>query len=84
MYIAKILTTLRKTILDPQGKAVENSLKSLGYDKITDTRIGKFIELKINAGSKAEAEKIADEACKKLLANPVMEDYTFEITEGES
>ncbi|MDD5360522.1 MAG: phosphoribosylformylglycinamidine synthase subunit PurS [Ignavibacteria bacterium] len=84
MYIAKILTTLRKTILDPQGKAVENSLKSLGYDKITDTRIGKFIELKINAGSKAEAEKIAEEACKKLLANPVMEDYTFEITEGES
>jgi len=84
MYIARILTTLRKTILDPQGKAVENSLKSLGYDKVIDTRIGKYIELKIDAATKAEAEKIAEEACRKLLANPVMEDYTFEITEGES
>ncbi|MCE1165381.1 MAG: phosphoribosylformylglycinamidine synthase subunit PurS [Bacteroidetes bacterium] len=82
MYIAKILTTLRKTILDPQGKAVENSLKSLGYDNITDTRIGKYIELKIDAKSRAEAEKTAEEACKKLLANPVMEDYSFEIIEG--
>lgn len=84
MYIAKILTTLRKTILDPQGKAVEHSLKSLGYDKVIDTRIGKYIELKIDAIDRAEAEKIAGEACKKLLANPVMEDFTYEITEEKS
>ncbi|MBL7128662.1 MAG: phosphoribosylformylglycinamidine synthase subunit PurS, partial [Ignavibacteria bacterium] len=48
MYLAKIKITLRKSILDPQGKAIEHSLKSLGYDEIEDTRIGKYIELKIN------------------------------------
>ena len=84
MYKVKILVTLRKTILDPQGKAVEHSLKSLGYDKITDTRIGKFIELTVNAGSREEASEIAENACRKLLANPVMEDYSYEITEGDN
>ena len=85
MYIAKIKITLRSSILDPQGKIVEHSLKSLGYDKIEDTRIGKYIELKINADSKNEAESIADKACEKLLANPVMEDYEFEISkDGEN
>ena len=85
MYIAKIKITLRSSILDPQGKIVEHSLKSLGYDKIEGTRMGKYIELKINADLKEEAEKIADKACEKLLANPVMEDYEFEISkDGEN
>ena len=80
MYLAKIKITLRKSILDPQGKAIEHSLKSLGYDEIEDTRIGKYIELKINAKSGKEASDIAGKACEKLLANPVMEDYEFEIS----
>jgi phosphoribosylformylglycinamidine synthase len=80
MYKVKILITLRKTILDPQGKAVEHSLKSLGYNKIIDTRIGKYVELQVESGSREEAEEIAENACKKLLANPVMEDYTYEIS----
>lgn len=79
MYTSKINISIRKTILDPQGKAVEHSLKSLGFDPIEDTRIGKYIELKINVRSKKEAEKITDKACRKLLANPVMEDYSFEV-----
>lgn len=79
MYTSKINISIRKTILDPQGKAVEHSLKSLGFDTVEDTRIGKYIELKINVKSKKEAEKISEEACRKLLANPVMEDYTFEV-----
>lgn len=79
MYISKINISIRNTILDPQGKAVEHSLKSLGFDRIEDTRIGKYIELKINADTKEEAERISDEACRKLLANPVMEDYSFEV-----
>lgn len=82
MYISKINISLRKTILDPQGKAIEHSLKSLGFDPIIDTRIGKYIELKIDTGTKQEAEKISEEACKKLLANPVMEDFTFEVIES--
>ena len=79
MFTAKIKVTLRKTILDPQGKAIEHSLKSLGFDSITNTRIGKYIELKIDVNSKDEAAVIAEESCKKLLANTIMEDYEYEI-----
>ncbi|MFI5211793.1 MAG: phosphoribosylformylglycinamidine synthase subunit PurS [Ignavibacteria bacterium] len=79
MYSAKIKITLRKSILDPQGKAVEHSIQSLGYKNIKDTRIGKFVELKIDATSENEAKNVTDEICSKLLANPVMEDYDFEI-----
>lgn len=79
MFSAKIKVILRKSILDPQGKAVEHSIQSLGYKNIKDTRIGKFIELKIDAVSENEAKKVTDEVCGKLLANPVMEDYEFEI-----
>jgi phosphoribosylformylglycinamidine synthase subunit PurS len=83
MYIAKILITLRKTILDPQGKAVEHSLKSIGFDSIKDTRIGKYVELKIDAKDEPTARAIADNACKKVLANSVMEDYSFDLIKSE-
>ncbi|MEO6695648.1 MAG: phosphoribosylformylglycinamidine synthase subunit PurS [Ignavibacteria bacterium] len=79
MFISKINISIRKTILDPQGKAVEQSLKSLGFDSVEETRIGKYIELKINSQTKEEAERITKDACNKLLANPVMEDYSFEV-----
>lgn len=79
MYSAKIRITLRKSILDPQGKAVEHSIQSLGYKNIKDTRIGKFIELKIDAATENEAKSVTEEICSKLLANPVMEDYDFDI-----
>ena len=83
MFTSKINISIRKTILDPQGKVVEHSLKSLGFTSIEDTRIGKYIELKINAESKEEAERISKEACDKLLANPVMEDYSFDVIKEE-
>ena len=79
MYTAKIKVTLRKSILDPQGKTVENSMKSLGYEDVVDTRIGKFIELKIDIDSEEEAKQLTNEICDKLLANPVMEDYEFKV-----
>lgn len=79
MYTANIKVKLRKSILDPQGKTVEHSLLSLGFDKVKDTRIGKFIELKLDVDSEDEAKKLTDEICKKLLANPVMEDYEFNV-----
>lgn len=79
MYKAKIKITLRKSILDPQGKAVGHSIQSLGYKNVKDTRIGKFIELEIDSKSADEAKKITDEVCSKLLANPIMEDFEFEI-----
>jgi phosphoribosylformylglycinamidine synthase len=80
LYLSRIKITLRKSILDPQGKAVEHSIQSLGYNSIKGTRIGKFIELHIDAKTDSEANKITDEICSKLLANPVMEDYDYEVT----
>ncbi|MBE2218128.1 MAG: phosphoribosylformylglycinamidine synthase subunit PurS [Ignavibacteria bacterium] len=79
MYSAKIKITLRKSILDPQGKAVEHSIQSLGFKNILDTRIGKYVELKIDTNSDEEARIVTDEVCRKLLANQVMEDYVFEV-----
>ena len=71
-----------KELLDPQGKAVNNSLHNLGLAQVDGVRIGKHITLNIEAGSKDEAQSIADNACKKLLANPVMEQYDISIIEG--
>ena len=71
-----------KALLDPQGKAVTASMKNLGLPEIENVRIGKHITLEIEAGNKDEASKKVDEACKKLLANQIMESYEFEIVEG--
>lgn len=76
-FNAKITVTLRRSILDPQGKAVHHALDNLQLHAVTEVRIGKFIELKLNASSESEARNIVEQACKKLLSNPVMEDYSF-------
>ena len=81
MYLAKITVTLRKSILDPQGKAVRHALESLELNGVNEVRIGKFIELRLDVPDKKTAEQIANEACKKLLANPVMEDFNYTIEE---
>ena len=83
MFIAKIRVTLRPSILDPQGKAVQHAIASLGAGTVSDVRIGKYIEARIDAPTEAEARRTADDVCRKLLANPVMEDYTFEIAGTE-
>jgi len=69
-------------LLDPQGKAVTASMKNLGLEEITSVRIGKHISLKVNADSKVEAEKKVETACKKLLANQIMEKFTFHLEES--
>lgn len=79
MYKAKVNITLRKSILDPKGKAAHHALQNLGLHDINNVRIGKFIELDIAADSEKEAHELADTACAKLLANEVMEDYNISI-----
>ena len=79
MYIAKVSITLRRSILDPQGKAIRHGLESLGMKVIDGVRIGKHIEMTINSQKKEEAEQLIKEACVKLLANPVMEDFSFTV-----
>jgi phosphoribosylformylglycinamidine synthase PurS subunit len=81
-YIAHINVMPLKELLDPQGKAVNNSLHNLGMEQVDGVRIGKHITLNIEAASKEEAQSIADNACKKLLANPVMEQYDISVIEA--
>ena len=79
MYTAKVKVMPLKELLDPQGKAVMGGLSNLGLNEITDVRIGKNIELKVEAESEEAAKKIAEEAAQKLLANGVMEMFTVTI-----
>ena len=81
MYKATIAVTLRPSILDPQGKTTQHALHNLGYEEVDEVRIGKHIEVSIDVDDAEKAHRIAEEACEKLLANPVMEDYTIELTE---
>ena len=76
---AKIIVMPKKTVLDPQGKTVQHALESLGFKGIKEVRIGKFIEVELKAGNKVALKKKMDDACHKLLSNPVIEDYTLRI-----
>jgi phosphoribosylformylglycinamidine synthase PurS subunit len=69
-------------LLDPQGKAVSQSMQNIGMGEITNVRIGKHIRLFVEADSKAAAEAKVEEACKKMLANEIMEGFTFVVTEA--
>ena len=75
---ARVYVTLKKAVLDPQGKAVQRSLAKLGFPEVRDVRVGRYIELQLEASSKAEAEKRVEEMCRELLANTVIEEYRFE------
>jgi len=79
VYLARINVTLRSSILDPQGKAVQHAIASLGMEDVRDIRMGKYIEMKIESDDEAAAGRIADEACRKLLANPVMENFAYTL-----
>ena len=81
-YRAEIDVMPLKALLDPQGKAVTGSMKNLGLPEIDNVRIGKHITLEIEAASKDAAKSKVEEACKRLLANLIMESYTFEIFEN--
>lgn len=76
---ARIHITLKPGVLDPQGKAIEGALKGLGYSGASAVRQGKVIELTVDETSETAARAQVDEMCRKLLANPVMENYSIEI-----
>lgn len=81
-YHLEIRVTPRPGILDPQGKAIHHALESLGYEGLQDVRMGKAIHLELDAGDEEEARGLADEMSRKLLANPVIEDYEIRFVEG--
>lgn len=78
-YMAKIRVTLRPSILDVQGKAAQHALENLGYTSVESVRIGKYMEVAIAADSAEQAGQVCTEICQKLLSNPVMEDFTYEL-----
>lgn len=78
-YRAKIFVTLRPSVLDPAGVAVESGLKQLGYETVEGVRIGKYIDLKLQAEGEREAQEQLDQMCDRLLANPVIENYRFDL-----
>lgn len=77
----KVFVSLKDGVLDPQGKAIERSLHALGYSEVGDVRMGKYLELKVEGNSREAAESRIREMCERLLSNPVIEDYRFEIEE---
>jgi phosphoribosylformylglycinamidine synthase subunit PurS len=79
-YHAKIYVTLRPSVLDPAGTAVQSGLSHMGYDNVDHMRIGKYIELNLSAESQQAAETQLDRMCDRLLANTVIENYRFELT----
>ena len=81
-YRAEIDIMPHKELLDPQGKAVAASLQKLSFEDVEDVRIGRHITIKLKAKSKEEAGKHVEEACKKLLANAIMEGFHYEIHEA--
>lgn len=79
MLTAKIKVMPKSSVLDPQGKVVMQSLETMGFGNIEDVRLGKYIEIKLENMTKEEAQKTVDEMCRKLLANLVIESYSFDI-----
>jgi phosphoribosylformylglycinamidine synthase len=78
-YQARIYVTLRPSVLDPAGTAVQSGLKHLGYENVEQIRIGKYIELKLKAESELQAQEQLHKICDQLLANPVIENYRFDL-----
>jgi phosphoribosylformylglycinamidine synthase len=81
LFKAEIKVTLKKGVLDPQGSAVEGAIKSLGYTGVPQVRIGKYIELWVEAGNAGQAATLVEELGRKILTNPIMETFTVSVHE---
>ena len=81
MYLARVYVTLKPTVNDPQGLTIKGALHSLGFADVESVRAGKYLEVRLDAKDKKRAEKQLTEMCRKLLANPVIEEYRFELAE---
>jgi phosphoribosylformylglycinamidine synthase PurS subunit len=79
MYLAKIYITLKPTVNDPQGLTIKGALHNLSFTAVDDVRAGKYIEVRIAEKDISTARRQVDEMCRKLLANPVIENYRFEL-----
>ena len=81
MFLARVYITLKPTVNDPQGLTIRGALYSLGFTDVESVRAGKYMEMRLDASDRRQAEGQVTEMCRKLLANPVIEDYRFELEE---
>jgi phosphoribosylformylglycinamidine synthase len=82
MFLAKVYVTLKSTVNDPQGLTIKGGLKSLGFSGVQSVRAGKYMEIKVDAKNRGDAEAAVTDMCKKLLANPVIEEFRVEVGEA--
>lgn len=82
MYLARVYVTLKPTVNDPPGLTIKSGLHSLGFSAVDSVRAGKYMEIRLDAATKDAAESAVTEMCKKLLANPVIEEFRVEVAEG--
>ena len=83
MFLARVYVTLKPTVNDPPGLTIRGGLHSLGFTSVQSVRSGKYMEIKIDAASRADADAQVAEMCRKLLANPVIEEFRFDLDEAE-
>ena len=81
MLEATIFVTLKETVSDPQGLTIQHALRSLDYQEVEGVRFGKLLKVRLNLKDKKVAQAKVEEMCKKLLANPIIEEYVFQINE---
>jgi phosphoribosylformylglycinamidine synthase PurS subunit len=84
MYLAKVYITLKPTVNDPQGLTIKGALHDLGFQKVSSVRAGKYMEIMIEEDNLARAERQLQEMCRQLLANPVIENFRFDLEPGSS
>ena len=77
--IARVVVTPKPVVNDPQGLTVKQGLRSLGFDEVEDVRVGKYVEIRLEAESESQARERVEQMCRKLLANHVIEDFRFEV-----
>ncbi len=81
MYLAKVHVTLKHTVNDPQGQTVLGGLKTLGFTSVRSVRMGKYLEMQVEANNREAAREQVAQMCQRLLANMVIEEYSFELEE---
>ena len=81
MFLAKVYVTLKPTVNDPQGLTIKGGLHSLGFTSVESVRAGKYMEIRLDGDRRQEAERLLNEMCRQLLANPIIENYRFELEE---
>ena len=83
MFVARVFIGLKPTVNDPQGQTIEGGLRQLGFDTVSGVRVGKYLTITLHEASEDAAARKVKEMCEKLLANPVIEDYHFELEQVE-